>query len=85
MYTMKGCPHCRDAKIKLNENNIKFLERDIHEYSEEYEMFVEVTNNEYIPAFRIIDGPSKTSIYLAPDRDFNSIEEGIKKIKDIIL
>jgi len=85
VYTMKGCPHCRDAKKQLYENGIKYVERDIHTYEEEYEQFVKKTDNEFIPAFRIIDGPTKQSTYLAPDRDFDSIEEGVKKIKEILL
>jgi glutaredoxin len=55
LFTMKGCPFCVDLKNMLNESNIEYFDRDIDEYKEEYEMFVEITENEYVPAFMLID------------------------------
>lgn len=86
LYTMDGCPFCSMMKEKLNEEQIKFYERDIDEHKDEYDMFVEITKNDYVPAFMIIeseDGNPKSSLY-APDRDFNDIDEGVSIIKESI-
>jgi len=88
LYTMKGCPFCVMMKEKMNESNISFYERDIDEHKDEYDLFVEVTENDFVPAFMIIENSEEkepiTSLY-APDRDFNDLDEGIQIIKDKLL
>lgn len=85
LFTMDGCPFCGVMKEKLKESNINFYERDIDEHKDEYDMFVEITENEMVPAFMIIEGGEDkepiTSLY-APERDFNDLDEGIQIIKD---
>ena len=85
VFTMKTCPHCHDFKKMLNEAGIEFFERDIDEYEEEYDMFVEATDNDFVPAFMLVENPeSETpkSKLCAPDRDFEDIKEGLKIIKE---
>jgi glutaredoxin len=48
VFTMKGCPFCEMMKEKLVSENINFFERDIDEHKDEYDVFVEITNNEYV-------------------------------------
>jgi glutaredoxin len=84
LFTMKSCPHCQDFKKMLDEAELDYLERDIYEYEEEYEMFIEATGNEFVPAFMLIESPEdepKTGLY-APSRDFNELEEGVSIIKE---
>ena len=85
LYTMDGCPFCTMMKDKLKESNINFHDRDIDEHKEEYDLFVEITESDYVPAFMIIEGDEQkqpiTSLY-APDRDFNDLDEGIEIIKN---
>ena len=53
---------------------------------EEYQLFVEVTGSEFVPAFMIINDPygdSKSTAY-TPDKDYNTIEEGVQIIKNIM-
>jgi glutaredoxin len=82
---MNGCPFCSMMKDKLIESDIKFYERDIDVHKDEYDLFVEITENDYVPAFMIIEGDDEkqpiTSLY-APDRDFNDLDEGIEIIKN---
>ena len=54
LYTMKGCPYCTMIKEELEKSDIDFLERDIHDYEEEYDEFDIITENEYIPAFLLL-------------------------------
>lgn len=81
---MEGCPHCLDMKKQLIESRINFVERDINQHEDEYDLFVSVTNNEYVPAFMVIEdnsGEYNTYLY-APERDYNEINEGIEIIKE---
>jgi len=85
LFTMEGCPHCETMKKQLTESNLDFVERDIDEHKDEYDMFVEITENEFVPAFMIVESPDtddhKSYLY-APDRDYNEIEEGVAIIKE---
>jgi glutaredoxin len=83
VYTMKGCPFCEDYKKMLEEENIEFFDRDIDEFEEEYELFVEITNNEMIPAMLIIEGDDKDykSFLYAPERDYNELVEALDIVK----
>jgi glutaredoxin len=87
LFTMKGCPFCDMMKKQLVESNITFHERDINENEDEYNMFVEITENDYVPAFMIVESPDETpnSLLFAPERDFNEIEEGVEIIKKHLL
>lgn len=86
LFTMKGCPFCVDLKEMLEKENISFVDRDIHEYEEEYNLFVEVTQNEFVPAFMLIESPEENPVteLFAPDRDFEDINEGFEIIKSFI-
>ena len=82
---MDGCPYCVQRKDQLRESDIDFVERDINEHKDEYDMFVEITENEFVPAFMIVESPDtddhKSYLY-APERDYNEIEEGVAIIKE---
>jgi|TARA_B110000503_G_C6782311_1_gene263799 glutaredoxin len=84
LFTMKQCPFCHMLKEMLDKENVDYVDRDIHEYEEEYNLFVEVTNNEYVPSFMLIESPDDDPItgLFAPDRDFEDINEGVKIIKE---
>ncbi len=87
LYTMDGCPHCADIKIKLKESNIHFEERNINNYKDEYSKFVEATSNEYLPAMTLIeimdDEKHKVEL-LAPDDNFKTIDEAVMKVKEFL-
>ena len=87
LFTMKSCPFCGDLKEMLVSENIYFLERDIDLFEDEYNLFVEATGNDFVPAFMLIENPNsedpKTGLY-APDRDFQNINEGFEIIKTFI-
>lgn len=89
VYTMKGCPFCTMIKEELEKNNIPFLERDIDEYQEEYNEFTKVVENEYVPALMLLTLDKKQEAidvqFLAPDRDFQDIHEGVELVKGYVL
>ena len=81
LFTMKGCNYL----YFKNENNIEYFVRDINQHKEEYDLFVEATKNEFVPAFIIIDDDDENnpkSYLYAPERDFNEISDGIEIIKE---
>ena len=89
VYTMEGCPFCQMIKEELEKNNLPFITRDIHEHEEEYEEFVRITENEYVPAMMLLTLDDKENAsnvkLLAPDRDFDDIHEGVEIVKKYIL
>ena len=84
VYTMKWCPFCDEFKTMLKERSIDFFDRDIHDNSDEYELFTEITQNEFIPALLVIesDGEDHQSYLYAPDRNYNDLEEAIDLINE---
>lgn len=87
LFTMKGCPFCVELKEMLEKEDIFFVDRDIHEHEEEYDLFVELTGNDFVPAFMLIESPESnepiTELF-APDRDFDDINEGFEIIKNFL-
>lgn len=84
VYTMQGCPHCVDFKNMLQNEGIDFVSRDIEEHDAEYQVFVEITENDFVPAILIIKegGDNKYESFLyAPDRDYNELTEAVQIIK----
>lgn len=83
---MDGCPFCVMMKNQLVESDIKFISRDINEHRDEYDLFVEATGSEFVPAFMIIENVDDTvsSKAYVPDRDYKTIDEGVEIIKNII-
>jgi glutaredoxin len=87
VYTMKGCPHCVDFKELLVQNDIEFYDRDIDEYSDEFDMFVELTGKDFVPAFMLVDESESDEpipMLFAPEEDFNELEEGLEIIKKFL-
>ena len=87
LFTMKSCPFCHMLKESLDKAGIDYVDRDIDEHSEEYDMFVKITENDYVPAFMLIDSPDSdeplTELF-APERDFDDINEGFEIIKSFL-
>jgi hypothetical protein len=72
-------------KDKLVESDIFFVERDINEHKDEYDMFVEITENDFVPAFMIVETTDESAKLFAPDRDFQDINEAFEIIKQQII
>jgi glutaredoxin len=79
VYTMKGCPFCDHFKEMLVQESIEFFDRDIDEYSDEYDSFSKITENDMIPALLIIegDGEKYESFLYAPDRNYMELTEAV--------
>ena len=80
---MEGCPFCVDFKELLVKEGIEFFDRDIDEYKSEYDIFVEITDNDMIPALLIIEGndDKHESFLYAPERNYNELSEAVSIIQ----
>jgi hypothetical protein len=67
----------------LTKEGIEFFDRDIEEYKDEYDIFVEVTNNDMIPSLLIIEGneDEHESFLYAPERNYNELTEALDIIQ----
>lgn len=81
---MKGCPFCDQFKDLLVNESIEFFDRDIDEFKTEYDIFVEVTSNDMIPALLVIEGDNDEheSFLYAPERDYNELTEAVDIINN---
>lgn len=81
---MKGCPHCDEFKKMLSENGIDFFDRDIELYEDEYKLYVEISESEYVPTLLIIEGDESNpnSFIYTPAKDYDTLEEAITIIEN---
>lgn len=88
LFSMYGCPHCQEMKDMLDNDGIEHEVKDIDEYSDEYNEFIKlVDNNEFVPAFLCIeinDNKVVRHLAMAPDRDYQDLEEALVKVKEFI-
>lgn len=84
VFTMKGCPFCQDFKDMLKESQIDFIERDIDEHKEEYDLFSEINKNDMIPALLIIESDSDNhqAFQYVPERDYNELTEALAIVQN---
>ena len=81
LYTMEGCPYCKEVKTLLEAESIEYTERDCDEYDLQYTLLKENTNNDYVPAFEIRDDEKMTKRFLVPERDFEELEDAVLLVK----
>jgi glutaredoxin len=86
LFTMKGCAFCEQFKKMLKEEKIEFVNRDIQENKDEYDMFVKATGNEFVPSFMVIESPNNNPIshLYAPGRDYEELDKAVSIIKEHI-
>ena len=84
LYTMKSCPLCHILKEMLEKEELPFIDRDIDEYPEEYDLFTKATSNEYVPSFMTIESTEESPVskLFAPERDFDEITDGLQIIRE---
>jgi hypothetical protein len=47
-------------------------------------MFVQITENDFVPAIMLVDEENSNNKFYAPDRDFEDLEQGVELIKKYI-
>lgn len=88
LFSMDGCPHCQDMKSMLDSENIEYEVKDVEEYKDEYDEFIKlVDNNEFVPAFLCVDiedNKVNRHLEIAPDRDFDDLEQALTLVKEFL-
>lgn len=87
LFTMEGCPHCLEMKQLLDENGIEYKVKDIDENEDEYQEFQKIVENDYVPALlgvKLNNGKMIKHLAIAPDRDFQELEEALEKVMEFI-
>jgi hypothetical protein len=76
-------------KEEFEKNNIEIITRDIDEHKEEYDVFVDATDNDYVPAIMLLsldENENANNVeLLAPERDFEDIYEAVELVKNYLL
>ena len=84
IYSQDGCPYCSELKEALTNDGIPFIIKDIDKFKNEWKRVMERTGNEYVPVACVIDTETKKSVFLAPDRDWDTITECYDKLKKVL-
>ena len=79
LYTKETCPYCINFIKLLDDEGIKFINKEIEQEGirEEFDKMVSLTGQGVFPTILTNDN------YLIPNRDFRSMPEGIQMIKSI--
>ena len=75
IYTQSTCGYCKTIKEELEKNNIKFEERLINEWSDEWQKVNSLTNIPITPTICYKDS------YFIPVRDFGNAQSLIQLLK----
>ena len=74
VYTQSTCPYCKQMKDEMDQEGIKYVEKEFTEFPEEWSGVSEITQIPVFPTIKIDDE------YLVPRRDFQQIPQGIQRI-----
>jgi len=78
VYSMKNCGYCTTLKGKLKELDIKYIDKDIDIYKDEYEKVLNELGTDLIPLVSV------GGTWLIPEKDFSTIDGCVEKINDLI-
>jgi len=76
IYTNENCGYCKDLKKELENKNIKFKNKLTSDFKDEWQEVVKLTKIGIVPTVKC------NNEYLVPGRDFTTMEQLIKQIKD---
>ena len=79
LYTKETCPYCINFKKQLDDEGIKYTEKEIEQKGirEEFNKMAALTGQAVFPTILVNDN------YLIPNRDFRSMPQGVQMIKAI--
>ena len=73
-YTQSTCPYCNQMKEAMDQEGIKYTEREFTEFPNEWANVAEITQIPVFPTIKINEE------YLVPRRDFQQIPQAIQRI-----
>lgn len=81
LFTLNGCAYCVALKDELKKHNIPYTEYEVNEYKETYDQILAVTKEDALPTIYMQNPDTGMGPIFVPDRDFESPEEALEKIK----
>ena len=74
VYTRNGCPYCKQLMDKLNDDGIKFIEKEQTDFQEEWNNVAMLTGVPVFPTILVNEN------YLTPRRDFQNVPQATQAI-----
>jgi glutaredoxin len=84
VFTLNGCGHCVDLKIKLREQSIPFVEVEINDNKELWNQVVSQTGHNALPTvFVSLEEGDNGPVYV-PERDFTDKDILVEELKKYV-
>mgnify|MGYP003643588780 CR=1 FL=1 len=80
IYSQEGCSYCEELKNLLDQNGIEHRIKDIDENKEDWDAISAHSGVDYVPTVLIVDTEDESGNVLAPDRDFDDVNECLQHI-----
>jgi glutaredoxin len=74
IYTQSTCPYCTNMKKAMDDEGIKYVEKEFTKFNKEWNSVVETTQIPVFPTIKIGDE------FLAARRDFQQVSQAIQRI-----
>ena len=74
LYTQSTCPYCKQIKEALDQEGVKFVEKEYLEFPNEWQKVSETVQLGVFPTIEV------SGEYLVPRRDFQQIPQGVQRI-----
>ena len=84
VFTMNGCPHCKQLKERLRKEGIEFVEYPIEDHQVLWLQIVGQLKEELLPTVFLKNDQNSSGIVLMPNITVQTEEEMIQKIKENI-
>jgi|TARA_R100000900_G_scaffold127004_1_gene101701 glutaredoxin 3 len=81
IYSQDSCPYCTELKGLLDTNGIPYRVKDIDKHEKEWDSISKHSGVDYVPTVLLLDKGNGVGNVLAPDRDFDELEECLQLIQ----
>tara|TARA_R110000787_G_scaffold80569_2_gene175223 strand:- start:1744 stop:2019 length:276 start_codon:yes stop_codon:yes gene_type:complete len=80
IYSQNGCPYCDELKNMLQSEGIDYSVKDIDDNKDDWGVISEHSGVKYVPTVLMVDTKDESGRVLAPDRDFDGVDECLQHI-----
>ena len=80
VFTMKGCPHCKQLKDRLTKEDIDFVEYNVDEHQALWLQIVSQLKNELLPTVFLKNDETYSGIVLMPNITVKDEDDMVQKI-----
>jgi hypothetical protein len=81
VFTLNGCGHCVDLKIKLQEQTVPFIEVEINDNKELWDQVVSQTGHNALPTVFVSLEEGDNGPVFIPERDFTDKDILVENLK----